>query len=191
MKQARELADYATKDIAGKFRTFVEDPELFSQRQNVAMLYARNAQLLEDPALDLTNSKARKSLYRGVDLLEAGDVMAGIRVIKEALQGLDSTKSAWDEFRQNANAIKDLSNAEVNRAKEMRLTLTGDQVLSMIDRLLNVVTDAIEGNVQDPVIQGRVIRTIVGGSRELIGSGAGALLQSIGNQSRGDLDQSE
>jgi len=78
------------------------------------------------------------------------------------LDGLDAASDTWKEFRDNAESIKNLTNAEINRAKEMRLTLTSEQVLSMIDRLLNVVTTAIEANVHDMVVQGRLMRTIVG-----------------------------
>jgi hypothetical protein len=170
VKEARDISSFVSRGIADKYRVFVSDPEIFSQRQNIALLYARNAEILSDPAGDLTGDKARKALHKGLDMIEAGDPNGGSKAIREVLEKIDSAKETWAEFRQNADTIKNLTNAEVNRAKEMRLTLTSEQVLGMIDRLLNVVVDAIEKNIIDPKVQGPLISTIVGGARGIIGT---------------------
>lgn len=180
--QATDISHHISKSIADKYVAFVEDPELFSQRKNVALLMARELQILENPELDLTGKQARNRLHRGLSLIKSGDVAAGSRVIEETLNGLDAASATWKEFRENAETIKNLTNAEINRAKEMRLTLTSEQVLGMIDRLLNVVTAAIEANVHDTAVQGKLMRTIVGETRGLIGTGAPTLLQPVGDE---------
>lgn len=190
--QATDISHHISKAIADKYVAFVEDPELFSQRKNVALLMSRNLQILEDPKLDLTGKQARNRLHKGLSLIRSGDVTAGVKIIQETLDGLDAASDTWKEFRDNAESIKNLTNAEINRAKEMRLTLTSEQVLSMIDRLLNVVTTAIEANVHDMVVQGRLMRTIVGETRGLIGTGAQSLLLSVGDKAsahRGDTER--
>jgi hypothetical protein len=176
-RQLKNIGQFLNTNLAEKYLVFYNDPELFSQRNNIALLNARNAELMEQlDEENITSPKIIKKLWKGIDAINAGDIIGGTRQLETALENLNKLNQSWNEFRQNTQTIKDLTNAEINRVKEMRLALTSEQVLSIIDRLLNLVTDTIENNVHDTALQTLLFGIILGGTRELIGSGSNALL---------------
>lgn len=183
MQQAKDISKYLKNDLADKYRTAVSDPEIFNQRQNVALLSARNAELVENIAISgLSDVNRLKQMRNGLKKIEEGDPKEGARLIRQALAGIDDSKSAWEEIRKNTSVIKDLTNAEINRQKEMRLTLTAEQVMAKFEEFSNALIDAVEKNVHDEEILKAVYSHIVGAARGVIGTGGRSLLPEVTDQ---------
>lgn len=179
MLQAQNITKYIGKDLADKYRMFAEDPELFNMRQNAALLSARNAELLETAtASGLNNDKLLKLLDEAIDLLESGDPQSALKLLNKISATARGTKEAWNEIRSNATVIKDLTNTDLNRVKEMRLWITAEQLMSTVDRLTNAFVEAVTREVIDEKVKGNIMRTVVGTVRDTLGSGGNSLINA-------------
>jgi len=183
----KSITSYVKGNLADKVLFALQDPEILDQRKNMALLEARNAQLLEElTAGGLTQYEHLQALYKGLSKIEGGSVRDGVDLIRGTLDSLKETKAAWDELRQNMRTIKDLQQAEVKRQKEMRLTLTAEQVMAKFERLVDAVLEGVEKNVKDPEIIEGVYQHVSGALRESIGTPGLGLLAAIEGQSRED-----
>jgi hypothetical protein len=183
--------DYIKGDLADKYRTFVEDDELFNMRHNTALLSARNAQLSENLAEGaLSFPRNIKGLYDALELLEGGDYVSGIAKLKAVIKVVQDGSMAWEEIRKNTLVIKDLTKAEIDRSKEMRLFLNQEQVLGIIDRLCSLITDTVLKQVSSPIEQNSVLRIITGGVHDIVGSGGRALIESPTVRTTADRSES-
>lgn len=176
------LSDYIKGELAYKYQTAISDPELLNQRRNISVLEARNAELLEDlSAAGLTQKNMLSALQDGALMIQAGDVRKGAALILEIVSALEQQKAGWDEIRKNALVIKDLTNAEMNRQKEMRLTLTAEQVIAKFEQFTNLVMEALEKNVKDARVIEGVYSYILRASRDTFGTaGLQVLAQTAG-----------
>ena len=186
MGDYKGLGKFMRKDLADKFAEFESDPELFNQRASVAVLTARIAELLETLQKGaLPGKKALDVIHDGLALVESGEIQRGVELIRKGLSQSASEKAAWSEIQSYMGTIKDLSNAEINRQKEMRLSLTQDQVFSLLDRMLNLIVDTISTQVEDKDLAVKLLQIIRGGVNGIIGSGPQSLLIEAG---RGDRE---
>lgn len=191
MSQVRNITKYLNKNLADKYLESFSDDQLFNQRTNVSLVNARNMQLLEDmQAGGLTTTERLKALRKGLKLLDEGEVVAGAATIRNVVESLTEEKSAWDEIRKNVEVIKDLSNAEMTRRKEMRQYLTAEQVVAKLDEFTNRVLDAIEKQVDNPQIIEGIYREIVGAAHGAIGTPGNALLATYPISHGEDLGES-
>jgi hypothetical protein len=183
---AKKPTDFIKDDLKDKYRTFAEDPELFNMRHTASLMQARNAELLEDLSEGaLSHPKKVESLRKGLDLIEAGDPIKGSKIIREVIDSLDSERLAWEEIRKNSTVFKDVTNAEINRVKEMRLAMNQDQVFSLIERLGDLVVKAVTEGVDIPrETQQRILQIVTGGIHDLVGTGSRTLLESSNNGNR-------
>lgn len=172
-----DVTKFLTANMADKFNMAHTDTELFNQRQNIALLTARNYELLEDgKSSALSNRENLKALQKAVQQIRDGDVQASCRTIENVVNSLTSKKEAWDEFRKNAETIKDLSNAEMNRRKEMRLYLTNEQVMTKMNEFMEKMMNAVEKTVDDPQIIDGVYTQVMGVYRESVGTPGHSIL---------------
>lgn len=184
-KLARKKTDYIKDDLADKYRTFSEDPELFNMRHTASLMQARNAELLEDLAEgSLSHPKKIDSLRRGLLLAKGGDT-EGFKIIESVIDSLDNERLAWEEIRKNSTVFKDVTNAEINRVKEMRLALNSEQVFSLIERLADLMVKAVTEQVDLPQpTQQKLLSIISGGVHDIIGTGSRTLLESSNDSKR-------
>lgn len=172
-EQLMGLVSYAKKDLIDKAIEFQSDPELLNQRSNVAILTARNAQLLEKlDAGGLSQRDVLRLLEDGLADLQAGETLNAREKLSKAIETVGETAAAWVEIRENMRVIKDLTKAEIERAKEMRMWVTADQVNTIMDRMANGLADIIEKQIHDQPTKSAVILSVTGLMRELIGTGA-------------------
>ena len=147
------------KSLAQSYKDYVEDPTLFEQRQNAALLSARNAELLSDMAsAAMSDNSSFKMLVKATEEIKKGNVTAGASLLDKVVDQVSNERAAWNEIRQNASLIKDLTTAEMNRLKEMRHMLTADQVLNKFEQFSDVVMDAIDRYVDDPEVKEKMLR---------------------------------
>jgi hypothetical protein len=182
MTEMASLSDYIKGELAYKYQTAISDPELLNQRRNISVLEARNAELLEDlSAAGLTQKDKLAALRKAMHMIQSGDVREGAELALEIVGDLERQKEGWDEIRKNAAVIKDLTNAEMNRQKEMRLTLTAEQVIAKFEQFTNLVMEALEKNVKDARVIEGVYSYILRASRDTFGTaGLQVLAQTTG-----------
>jgi len=175
------LAKYVLKKSLGQmYKDYVEDPTLFEQRQNAALLSARNAELLTDLAsAAMGDQSSFKLLVKATEEIKKGNVTGGTALLDKVIDQVSSERAAWSEIRQNVTLIKDLTTAEMNRLKEMRHMLTADQVLNKFEQFSDVVMDAIDRYVENPETREKMLRLIVGGSRDFIGASGSTLIEQV------------
>lgn len=172
-----DIKDILPHDLLDKYLMFYSDGELFNQRQNAALLSARNAELIEDIKLaNISSPHFVAEARRAIRLIEGGDIITGLDILKELLDNVEDKKKAWDEIRTNTKAISQFSKVEIDRVKEMRLSLTSEQVFGIIDQLASAFMDAVENEIVDPTIKRRVLGRAAGGITRIVGAGSNALL---------------
>lgn len=166
-----DMNSYVKTNLADRVLLALQDPEILDQRKNIALLEARNSQLLEQlESGGLTQYDSLQALRRGVNKIKAGDVADGVSSITATLDALADTKASWDELRTNMRTIQGLQQAEVKRQKEMRLTLTAEQVMAKFEQLVQGVLAAVEKNVSDPKIIEGVWQDVTTQYRKSIGT---------------------
>lgn len=170
-KQVKDIGGYVKGTLADKYAVLVSDPEIYDQRKQVAILLARNAELLEDTtSAGLGSSERVDKLKEANSKLAAGDISDAGLLIREVLDSLDNEKHTWDEIRRNTETIKNLTKTEIDRQKEMRLMLSADQVMNKFEAFTDTVIGAIEKFVDDPKVQEKIYRQVVGAGRAFIGT---------------------
>jgi hypothetical protein len=88
-----------------------------------------------------------------------------------------------------SETILKLSNAEINRVKEMRLAMSQDQVFGLIDRLFELMVNTVEVQISNPEERVKVLKVLDGGIRDIIGTNPQQVLLQAGNEDReGDGD---
>jgi len=179
----KKKTDYIKGDLADKYKTFVEDPDLYDMRHTASLMQARNAELLENLSEGaLSHPKKVESLRKGLQYIQAGDTVLGAKIIEEVIDSVDNERLAWDEIRKNNTVFKDVTNAEINRVKEMRLALNSEQVFSLIERLADLFVKAVTEQVDLPKdTQQKLLSIISGGVHDIMGTGSRSLLESSGN----------
>jgi len=184
------LAHYMRYELGEKWAKFASDPDIFAQREQVALLKARQAELLEDLKNGGTISRSAASIIRkGLSMVERGDVRNGCELIREGLDRHDNEKEAWRELKEMSETILKLSNAEINRVKEMRLAMSQDQVFGLIDRLFELMVNTVEVQISNPEERVKVLKVLDGGIRDIIGTNPQQVLLQAGNEDReGDGD---
>jgi hypothetical protein len=186
------LSDFIKGELAYKYQTALSDPELLNQRRNISVLEARNAELLEDlSAAGLTQKDKLAALCKAAGMIQSGDVREGAQLVLEIVRDLERQKEGWDEIRKNAAVIKDLTNAEMNRQKEMRLTLTAEQVIAKFEQFTNLVMEALEKNVKDVRVIEGVYSYILRASRDTFGTAGLPILAQIEGENGEDTGDAE
>lgn len=169
--QAHDVFRFLKGDIADKYRIAVNDPELFDQRKNVALLSARNAELFEDiNAAGLSMRGRVDALHKVMSLIDKGEVTQARTELGYVLDALTKDTRGWDEIRKNMTAIKDLSNAEMTRQKEMRQSITTIQAVAMMEKFTSRILAAVEKYVEDDFILEGIYKEVVNAGRDAAGT---------------------
>lgn len=178
--EEKGLTKYIKKSLGQMYQEYAADPTLFDQRQNAALLSARNAELLQDLASSaMVDANNFKTLVKATDEIKSGNVTKGVALLDGLIAKVSKEREAWNEIRQNISAVKDLTNAEMSRLKEMRHMLTADQVISKFDRFADVVLRAVDQYVDDPEARKNILKMLTGGTRDFIGSTGNTVIEQV------------
>lgn len=178
---------YMEEGLLEKFTRYAQDPNLFSMKDNVALLTARRDELLEGlaeggiPVVD-----SMRQLKRAYQHLQNGDVERGTMLLGDLLTSFQFEKETWKEIRDTQDTIKNLTKSQIDLQKEMRLTMTADQVFGLIDEVFKLVSGAVHNYVEDPQTASKIFSAILGDLHGLVNTGDRALSPSIPDGERAD-----
>lgn len=147
-----------------------ENHEIFSRYSDIRQLVARNAELymlIEDGGGGIN---LWSDVWDGVDKIETGQVVLGVRLIRNALEHIKAEQDMWGEIRQNMQLMNQFSKTQFVMEKELQTMATVDQVSALLNKIYGAVVAAVTDNVEDNVVAERIIQRIAGEIRNSSGT---------------------
>lgn len=173
-------SEYMAGDLLEKYVSFKADPELLDQRHNIALLSARNAELLQDIAHQSTLSKNQlRIIDDAIKDISHGNIDEGLEKLKKVRFEAEQEREVWDEIRKNTDSIKNLSKTEIDRVKEMRLSISQDQMMRIIDSLSNGFLRAVETADIEPSAKKMILKQAVTHTQSVLGTPGSDLMQLL------------
>lgn len=165
--QARSIYDVVPLDLGNKLKTLLEDPYYMSRREDIALLRARQWELLEALSENMGGLEAWGTVDDALYELERGKEQEAAQLLREALRQTKETQRSWDEIYKVSNVLKDMTSTEVKTVKEMRSMATAEQVGRLMERILNILTYGAEKYIEDKRQQSSFLQYI---AREFVGA---------------------
>lgn len=134
-----------------KYHAALNDPDLLSSKNEIAILDARLAELLQrlddgpGAGLWLDCSQQADGLFAAVAVGDLGQVEAIATRIKEICRLGQEQDRAWQEVHKTADLRRKLADSEVRRLEAAEHSITAPQVLSLSQSLL----ESVRRNVSD------------------------------------------
>lgn len=136
----RTIIDTMPAEFAEKFRVIAEDPDYISRRDDILLMKTRQWELLEELSQQVGSEEAWASIHEGIRNIKRGEIIAGTRMIEEALDSYSAKDKVWREIRQVENVLKDLTNTQVKTAKELQSMATTEQITALITNILSAIS---------------------------------------------------
>lgn len=155
-KVPSKYSEHIDTDLDGRYLRALNDPQLLSLRDDIALFEARMTQLIE--RVDSGESRelwtrASKYLKAFHDAKKIPDAREASIAMKEAMSGLRLVINRgledyyiWDDIMKTYNMKERAVNSEHKRGVEMGNMITAHQAIALITTVMNIVSK----NVTDP-----------------------------------------
>ena len=166
-QKARGIVDVVPYDLGEKIKILLDDPYYISRREDIALLRARQYELLESLQETLGSEEAWGTVDDALYELMRGNDEIAAEMLKKALQSTKDTKHVWDEMYKLENVLKDMTGTEVKTAKEMRTMATAEQVGRLMSRMYDILMYGAEKYIDNKQQQTAFLQYV---ARELTGA---------------------
>jgi hypothetical protein len=147
-KEPKTLFDTLPLELGQKFKKLVENPSYISRRDEIALLQARNWELMEklddEPA-----EEAWGYVVEALVELKKGNDQKASYCLDKALNSGKETRKIWEEVRANSTVLKDLTNTQIRTAKELQSMATTEQVSALMQGILKAIAQGADTYIDD------------------------------------------
>jgi hypothetical protein len=165
---------YLPTNLAGRYAESVNDPDLTSLRDDLALADGRVTELLESLGQSGSTKLWMEARQRFDAFKAAGkrgrDAVGAARV---AIQQLDDTLTAglaaavtWDELRETLELRRKLSESETKRMKDLHQMISAGAALGLMAQLVEVVAKNVTDRTALAAITQEYLRLTARGSSE-------------------------
>jgi hypothetical protein len=166
-KDIKSIADVMPFDLGEKFKVLLEDPAYISNRENIALLRARQWELLEQQADQVGNPEAWGIVSNALHELRRGNEQTAERMLEDALQSANNEHKAWEEMYRLETLLKDMKSAEVKTAATLKTMATAEEVGRLVARVYEILTSGAQKFIEDKHQQSYFLAYV---ARELTGA---------------------
>jgi hypothetical protein len=144
-----KYSKYFPGQLREKYHEFLEDPDLTTNRQEIAALEVRLSQLIEHVEEDMSQrtwSQWRRLWNQFILAVRTGD---GVRqaelvgLMDEFMSSRTDQDRAWGDIERMADSRRKLADSEQKRMVAMQQMLTVEQAMMLMASLISAVKDAV------------------------------------------------
>lgn len=145
----RSILDVLPVDLGDKLRVLLENPIYLSNKEDIALISARQWELLEQLQSTAGSEEAWGTVSEALSCLTRGDDISAMSLLRDALKTTVDTKDIWTEYYKTEALLKDLRSSEVRTAKELKLMATVDEVNALILHIQRMLQEAAKRFIDD------------------------------------------
>ena len=179
----RSMLDVLPIDLAGKFKTLVDNPGYISRRDEIALIQARNWELMEELDQETGSEESWGLVTEALVQLKRGNHIVAHEILQNALKGVSKQASIWQEIRANSLVLKDLTNTQIRTAEKLQAMATVEQVSALIKNILGAITDGAAKYIDDTGTRNQFLYDIARRVAGLTNSGAITTISGISRDS--------
>jgi len=144
-----KYSKYFPGGLREKYHEFLEDPDLTTNRQEIAALEVRLAQLIENIQEDMSSrtwGAWRKLWNQFILAVRSGDGLKQVElvgVMDEFMTSRTDSDRAWGDIERMADTRRKLADSEQKRMVAMNQMLTVEQAMMLMGSLVNAVKDVV------------------------------------------------
>ena len=168
----RSMLDVLPIDLAGKFKTLVDNPSYISRRDEIALIQARNWELMEELDQETGSEESWGMVTEALVQIKRGNHIVAHEILENALKGIHKQTSIWQEIRANSLVLKDLTNTQIRTAEKLQAMATVEQVSALIKNILGAITDGAAKYIDDKGARNQFLLDIAGRVSGLTNAGA-------------------
>ncbi len=158
----RTIMDVLPLDLGEKVKILLSDPSYISRKEDIAILRARQWELLEKLQAKTDSEEAWGAVADALFELRHGNDGVASDLLKQALDTAKEGSNIWQEFYNVEKILKDVTVAEVHTAKELQSMATAEQVGRLMSRIYDILTAGAEKYIEDKQRQSAFLRFIAG-----------------------------
>lgn len=148
----KTVFDVMPVDLREKLQALMDSNEYISRREDILLIKARQWQLLEELSLSAGSEEAWEMVADALETLRQGNDAEAVALLEQATEKVHREEEIWKEIYKSEEVIKDLTNTEMRTAKELRLMVTADQVMALVNNIFGAISDGVVkciGNTDD------------------------------------------
>jgi hypothetical protein len=179
----KSIFDVLPVDLGEKVRHLLGDPAYISRQEDIAVLRARQWDLLEKlqrADSDEAWGNVTEALYE----LQHGHEDLAANLLKDALTSSEDGKRLWQEYYEVEKILNAVTATEVKTAKELQSMATAEQVGRLINRIFEILTTGSDKYIDDTRARADFIRYIVGELNRTVNLSASAVVGLLESSSR-------
>lgn len=148
-------------DLQEKIQILMENPDYINREMQIWEILAMNAQLYERLGEVGGGEATFDDIFDCLVMIEGGQIMDGLRRIREILASEKAQREIRDEIRANMSLLKELTRTQVSTAKELRTMATTDQVMALTEGIVDDFITNVKDVVEDKKISDKLIDNFV------------------------------
>lgn len=159
-KAPRGIFDVLPVDLRRNFQVMLDNPDYISRKDDILLTKTRQWQLLEQLTEQVGSEAAWEMVYTAAQLLRSNEVAEALALLEQAIETTKTEKEVWKEVYQTQAVLKDLTNTEMKSAKELRLMVTSEQVMVLVNNIYAAITEGAEKYIKETEAQSGFLRFI-------------------------------
>jgi len=148
-RQVRSMLDVIPFDMREKFEMMLNDPAYISRREEIALLRAREMEILEHISDGIGNPEAWGIVSDALAELRRGDEKLAEARLAEAIKSANEDRRAWGEIYDLQKLLKDTTGVEVKTAATLKTMATAEQVSRLISRVYEILMSGAQKYIND------------------------------------------
>lgn len=139
----RNIFDVMPVDLREKLQALMNSHEYISRREDILLIKARQWQLLEELSQSAGSEVAWEIVADALHLMRQMEYGQATALLEQAVDCVKREEEIWEEIYKTENVIKDLTNTEMRTAKELRLMVTADQVMALMNNIYGAIAEGV------------------------------------------------
>ena len=148
-RQIKSMMDVIPIDMQEKFEIMLNDPAYISRREEIALLRARQLEVLEQISDGIGNPEAWGIVADALAELNKGNEDVCKARLIEALKSANEDRRAWAEIYDVQKLLKDTTGVEVKTAATLKTMATAEQVSRLISRVYDILMTGATKYIDD------------------------------------------
>jgi hypothetical protein len=144
-----KYSKYFPEQLREKYHEFLRDPDLTTNRQEIAALEVRLSQLIEHVEEDMSQrtwAAWRRLWNQFILAVRSGDGLKQaelVGVMDEFMSSRTQQDRAWNDIERMSETRRKLADSEQKRLVQMQQVLTIEQAMMLMASLISAVKDAV------------------------------------------------